>query len=43
MNYVDYVIMAIQLLGGLGMFLYGINVMGDGLEKSGGRQNGVHY
>lgn len=36
MNSVDYIIMAIQLLGGLGMFLYGINVMGDGLEKVAG-------
>lgn len=28
----------ITLLGGLGMFLYGMNVMGDGLEKSAGKK-----
>lgn len=28
----------ISLLGGLGMFLYGMNVMGDGLEKSAGKK-----
>ena len=28
----------ISLLGGLGMFLYGMNAMGDGLEKSAGKK-----
>ena len=29
---------AISLLGGLGLFLYGMNMMGDGLQKSAGEQ-----
>lgn len=29
---------AISLIGGLGMFLYGMNVMGDGLQKSAGEK-----
>lgn len=29
---------AINLLGGLGLFLYGMNMMGDGLQKSAGDQ-----
>lgn len=28
----------VSLLGGLGMFLYGMNAMGDGLEKSAGKK-----
>lgn len=27
---------AISLIAGLGMFLYGMNVMGDGLQKAAG-------
>ena len=29
---------AISLLGGLGLFLYGMNMMGDVLQKSAGEQ-----
>ena len=29
---------AISLIGGLGMFLYGMNVMGDGLQKAAGEK-----
>ena len=29
---------AISLIGGLGMFLYGMNVMGDGLQKAAGKK-----
>lgn len=29
---------AVDLLGGLGMFLYGMNVMGDGLQKAAGEK-----
>ena len=28
--------MILSLLGGLGLFLYGINAMGDGLEQAAG-------
>ncbi len=38
MNYVNYIIMGIQLLGGLGMFLYGMKIMGDGLERVAGEK-----
>ena len=27
---------AVNLMGGLGLFLYGMNLMGDGLQKSAG-------
>ncbi|MBR5869206.1 MAG: Na/Pi cotransporter family protein, partial [Clostridia bacterium] len=30
------VLMAIQLLGGLAMFLYGMEIMGDGLKQGSG-------
>ena len=30
----------IQLIGGLGLFLYGMNLMGDGLENSAGDKTG---
>ncbi len=29
---------AVYLIGGLGMFLYGMNVMGDGLQKAAGEK-----
>src|SRR3712207_1834450 len=29
---------AVSLIGGLGMFLYGMNVMGDGLQKAAGEK-----
>ena len=28
----------LQLMGGLGLFLYGINAMGDGLEQAAGNR-----
>lgn len=36
MNTFDIVLMIIQLLGGLAMFLYGMEIMGDGLKQSSG-------
>ncbi len=38
MTAMDYVMMAVELLGGLGMFLFGMNAMGEGLEKSAGKK-----
>lgn len=32
----DIIIMAVKLLGGLAMFLYGMEIMGDGLKQSSG-------
>lgn len=36
MNTLDMVLMVIQLLGGLAMFLYGMEIMGDGLKQGSG-------
>ena len=32
----DSILMAIKLLGGLAMFLYGMEIMGDGLKQGSG-------
>jgi hypothetical protein len=34
---------AIGMLGGLGLFLYGMQLMGNGLEKSCWKTTGTHY
>ena len=33
----EHIEMLFRFAGGLGMFLYGMNVMADGLQKSAGR------
>ena len=36
--YTEFLLQALSLIGGLAFFLYGMNVMGDGLTRlSGGR------
>ena len=35
----DTMQMLIQLIGGLGLFLYGMKLMGDGLESAAGNGN----
>ena len=32
----DIIMMAVKLLGGLAMFLYGMEIMGDGLKQGSG-------
>ena len=37
-NAMDHIEMLFRFVGGLGMFLYGMNVMADGLQKSAGNR-----
>lgn len=38
MKAIDYLFLAFLFIGGFGMFLYGMNVMADGLQKSAGNK-----